>query len=373
MKKFVLGVLMALSLGLLVRAQDLTGTWQGTLSVNGRELRTVIRITKEDTALRAILYSIDQGGQGLAGSATVEGSTVRMSFPGASITYEGRLGADGNSLAGTASQGPGKNPLNLTRVTAEAAWPIPTAPAALKPMSPDANPGFEVASIKPTPPDTQGRLYTVKGRQFLTINTSVANLITFAYGVHERQIINGPEWTTKDHYDVTGVPDVDGAPNSRQMRSMIQKLLADRFKLTFHRDKQELPVYALMVAKNGPKLTKSAGDPNGLPSLLFRGLGLLPAQNATMTDFANVMQSAVMDRPVVNQTGIEGRYDFTLNWTPDDSQFRSMGARVPPPPENQTVPGLFTAIQEQLGLRLEPTRAAAEVLVIDKVEKPTPD
>jgi uncharacterized protein (TIGR03435 family) len=375
MRKSIGGALalMAIVLTLVVSAQDLTGTWQGALQVNGKELRTVIRITKEDTALRAILYSIDQGGQGLAGSATAEGGTVRMSFPGANITYEGRFGADGNSLAGTATQGSGKMPLNLVRVTAEAAWPIPTAPASLKPMPADANPGFEVATIKPTRPETQGRLYTIKGRQLMTINTTASNLIGFAYGLHPRQIVSGPEWIEKDAYDVTGTPDVDGTPNQRQMRAMIQKLLTDRFKLTFHRDKQELPAYALTVGRNGPKLTKSAGDPNGLPSLLFRGLGLLPAQNASMAEFASVMQSAVLDRPVVDRTGITGKYDFTLNWTPDDSQFRSMGARVPPAPENTTVPGLFTAIEEQLGLRLESTRAPIEVLVIDRVEKPTPD
>ena len=93
-----------------------------------------------------------------------------------------------------------------------------------------------------------------------------------------------------------------------------------------------------------------------------------------MADFASVMQGAVLDRPVVDQTGIAGRYDFTLTWTPDDSQFRGMGIiRVPPPPDNPTAPNLFTAIQEQLGLRLESTKAPAEVLVIDRVEKPTED
>jgi uncharacterized protein (TIGR03435 family) len=377
MKKWLSGTIALLGVvwafGVLALAQDLTGTWQGTLQISGKELRTVIRITKEDATLRAILYSIDQGGQGLAGTAALDGSNVRMSFPGANIRYEGRLGTDGNSITGTASQGAGNNPLTLARVTAEAAWPIPAAPAALKPMPADANPGFEVATIKPTRPDTQGRLYGMKGRQFMTINTSVANLITFAYGMHSRQIVNGAPWTNDDHFDIMGTPDVEGAPSARHMRSMVQKLLADRFKLTFHYEKQELPVYALTVARNGPKLTKSAGDPNGLPSLLFRGLGLLPAQNASMTDFANVMQSAVLDRPVVDRTGLAGKYDFVLNWTPDDSQVRSMGAVVPPPPDNAKVPGLFTAIEEQLGLRFESTRAPVQVLVIDRVEKPTPD
>ena len=96
--------------------------------------------------------------------------------------------------------------------------------------------------------------------------------------------------------------------------------------------------------------------------------------NATMGDFARVMTQAVLDRPVVDRTGLQGRFDFTINWTPDESQFRSMGVRIPPPsatPDPNAPPGLFTAIQEQLGLRLDPTNAPVEVIVIDRVEKPS--
>ena len=373
MKKALLFVIaLVVLVGGLVRAQDLTGTWQGVLQAGGRELRTVIKITKEDAGgLRAVLYSIDQNSPGLGGTTTVDGSVIRMAFPAVNITYEGRLAADGNSMTGMATQGAGRNPLNLARVSGDAAWAIPTPPAAMKPMAADANPGFEVASIKPSQPDAQGKAFTMRGRQVITINTSLSDLMTFAYGVHARQIANGPEWMTKDHFDITGIPDTEGQPNERQLRTMMQKLLADRFKLVFHRDKQELSVYALVVGRDGAKLTKSGGDPNGLPGLIFRGLGVLPALNASMADFASVMQAAVLDRPVVDQTGLAGKYDFTLTWTPDDSQFRGMGIRVPPPPDNATAPSLFTAIQEQLGLRLESTKAPAEVLVIDRVAKPT--
>ena len=119
-------------------------------------------------------------------------------------------------------------------------------------------------------------------------------------------------------------------------------------------------------------LTKSAGDPNGLPALIFRQLGVLPVQNATMGDFAGVMQSAVLDRPVVDQTGLTGRYDFTLRWTPDETQFAGMGIRVPPPTgDASAAPGLFTAIQEQLGLKFEATKAPVDVLVVDRAERPS--
>ena len=94
--------------------------------------------------------------------------------------------------------------------------------------------------------------------------------------------------------------------------------------------------------------------------------------NATMGDLAGVMQTAVLDRPVIDKTGIQGRYDFTLRWTPDDSQFVNMGVRVPPPSNDPDAPpGLFTAFQEQLGLKLESTKGPVEVLVVDRIDKPS--
>ena len=171
---------------------------------------------------------------------------------------------------------------------------------------------------------------------------------------------------------MTGKPDGVGQPSLNQWKPKIQKLLAERFQLTFHKDKRELSVYALTVGKSGPKLTKSQGDPNGLPGLFFRGLGIRTSQIAAMPDFAGIMQSAVLDKPVVDQTGIAGRYDFMLNWTPDESQFGGLGARVPPPADNAAAPpDLYTAIQEQLGLKLAVAKVPEDVFVIDHVEKPS--
>lgn len=353
-------------------AQDIIGTWQGTLQA-GSELRTVIKISRGDgAALKALLYSIDQGGQGLpSGPIVLQGTTVKMPFPGIGGEYEGKLSADGNSISGTWTQGPKPLPLNLTRATPETAWTIPEPPPKLKPMATDADPKFEVATVKPSRPDVQGKGFRVRGRRFSTINTSVTDLITFAYGIHPRQISGGPEWMGGDKFDVTAQPDGEGQPNDKQWKTMVQKLLANRFQLAFHRDKKELSVYAITVAKGGPKLTKSEGDPNGLPALFFRGLGVLPARNATMADFASVMQAAVLDRPVVDHTGLSGRFDFTLNWTPDEFQFGGLGMKPPAASEGATAPELFTAMQQQLGLKLEATKAPAEILVIDRVEKPS--
>jgi uncharacterized protein (TIGR03435 family) len=199
-------------------------------------------------------------------------------------------------------------------------------------------------------------------------------MITFAYDLHAKQIVGAPAWAEHDRYDMDAQPDGQGQPSLKQWKMMMQKVLADRFKLSFHREKKELPVYAITVARGGPKLTKSQGDPNGLPGLFFRALGVLPATNASMADLAGVMQSTVLDRPVVDHTGITGKFDFTLTWTPDESQFRSLDVRVPRPADPSTAPpDLFTAMQQQLGLRLETTRALTDVIVIDHVEKPGGD
>jgi len=351
--------------------QDLTGTWQGTLHA-GKDLRLVTKITKGDKeAYKGVTYSIDQGGAVIpVPTITLQGGTMKMSIPAISGTYEGKLSADGKTIDGKWLQGPNPMPLVLERATAETEWAIPEPP---KKMAADANPSFEVATIKPTKPDAQGKYITVQGNRMISMGFSLTDYISFAYGIHAKQVTGLPAWAEADKFDITAKPDIDGIPNDKQLKGMVQKLLADRFQLAFHHDKKELSVYVLSVAKVGNKMTKSEGDPNGLPALFFPSrLGDLLVRNATMADFTGLMQSAVLDRPVVDQTGITGRWDFKLAWTPDDSQFAGFGAKIPPPTDAANAPpNLYTAIQEQIGLKLDATKTAADVLVIDKVEKPS--
>jgi uncharacterized protein (TIGR03435 family) len=148
--------------------------------------------------------------------------------------------------------------------------------------------------------------------------------------------------------------------------------MADRFRLTFHTEKRELSVYALSVAKGGPKLTAAEGDENAIPSINFYALGKMGAHNATMADFARSMQRNTLDRPVIDRSGLTGRYDFALTWVPDEFQFA--GVRTPTGPQipsNTDGVDLFTAMQQQLGLRLEATKGPTEVLVIDHAERPS--
>ena len=375
MKKLLLRMIALAALpGSALLAQSITGTWQGSLQIPGRELRTVLKIsTTEKDTLKAVLYSIDQGGQPISANAvTRDGSAVKISIVGIGGTFEGKLSTDGNTIAGTWTQGPQPLTLNLKRATPETTWAIPEPPPPLKAMAADANPSFEVATIKPSDPDRPGRLFRVQPGRFSTINTTLNDLIGFAYGLHARQVTGVPDWVGTQKYDLDGKPDGEGQPNDAQWKTMVQKLLADRFQLTFHHEKKELSVYALVVAKGGSKIVKSEGNPNGPPALLFRGLGNLPVRNATMADFASVMQRAVLDRPVVDQTGLEGRYDFALNWTPDETQFASLGG-VPPSAGDKpdAPPDLFTAIQQQAGLKLESTKALVDVMVVDRVAKPS--
>ena len=349
--------------------KDITGNWQGTLQA-GKGLRTLIKISKNDGKLKAVMYSIDQGGQPIPlTSISVEGSTVHFAISPLDVTYTGTLNPDGNSISGNATQNGQTNVLNLDHVTPENTWPIPEPP---KSMPADANPKFDVVTVKPSKPDQPGKGFTVRGRHVMTINTTMNDLVTFAYSLHSKQLINAPAWFATDHFDLDGVPDVDGRPSAQQMRILIQSALTDRFKLTFHHDKKELSVYALEIGKGGPKLTETISQPSGPRNFLFRNLGNLTVANSTMQDFCNGMQGAVMDKPVVDHTGLTARYDFTLKWTPDESQFEAMGGFKPPTTEDPNAPpALSTAMQEQLGLKFEATKAPAEVFVIDTVEKPT--
>ena len=352
-------------------------SWQGTLHIPqaNRDLRLVVKITKTDKgALQVVNYSIDKGGGEMtASSASFQDSVLKFEIQAIDGSYEGKMSADGKSIAGQWTQGPNPLPLLLERATPETAWTIPTPPPTLPPMAADADPSFEVATIKPSEPDKPGKAFRVQGSHFSTFNTTLTDLLTFAYGVQQKQIINAPEWMDKDKWDIEAQPDVPGAPNDRQVKSMVQKLLAERFQLKFSKDSKEMPAYILTVSKTGQKMTKN--DSGGeLPGLFFTSISpvRLTVQNATMTDFTGLLQSAVLDRPVVDQTSLGGKWNFLLKWTADDSQFSGMGIKPPPASDAPDAPPpLYTAIEEQLGLKLEAGKAQVPVLVISSVQKPS--
>jgi uncharacterized protein (TIGR03435 family) len=355
---------------------DLAGIWQGTLTPPNapKGTRFVIKITKAaDGSYKAALYNADQGQPPLLfTTVTLQGTDVKL--VNAVITIAGKMSADGKTIDGNFNGGgPNPLPVSFSRVTADAAWPIPEA---VKPMAADADPGLDVATIKPSKPGAQGKGFGFRGTHFRTFNTNVNDLIAVAYGLHAKQIIGASDWLGTDLFDVDGVPDVPGSPNIKQMGLILQKLLADRFALKFHHEQRELSVYAIQVGAGGPKMKETASGPNDQQGFGFRGLGDLVVINLSMKEFATWMQSSVMDKPVVDQTGLTAKYDFNLKWTPDDSQFAQFrGAVTTPPPaagDNPNAPpSLYTAMQEQLGLKFSATKAMDDVIVIDHIEKPS--
>ena len=238
-----------------------------------------------------------------------------------------------------------------------------TKPEPSKTMVKNVDPDWDVATVKPSNPDnTRGQHIQFTGRHVLLLDTTLEQFLLLGYGVQKSQLAGEPDWMKTERWDVDGVPDAAGKPSLRQLEILMQKILAERFGLQLHHEQREMPVFALTVAKNGPKMIADTSDPNGWfdqQNGETNGRHVEVLKNASIADLALILQFHV-DRPVVDQTGLKGRYDLKLQWTMDEAQ-----TSTPDAP-----PGLFTAIQDQIGLKLERLKAPADTLVIDKVERP---
>jgi uncharacterized protein (TIGR03435 family) len=216
---------------------------------------------------------------------------------------------------------------------------------------------FEVASIRPNQSGDRHSNFSEMdgndGSKLTAQNVSLMNLIQRACGVKEYQIA-GPEWLKGAKFDITAAMPANTPRN--HVNPALRELLLDRFKLAFHRETKELPIYALVRTKGDPKLQPPA-DPDG-QSGTWQGAGQLTGKHESMEHFAEVL-SRVVDRPVIDMTGLSGAYDFKLDYAPDGSPAASDSANA----------SLFTALQEQLGLKLESRKGPVEMLVIDRVEK----
>ena len=232
---------------------------------------------------------------------------------------------------------------------------------------------FEVATIKPVESDKKaGRFITMQGpRRFVVKDYTLQLLIAAAYDLTPRAVSGGPDWVQSEHYEILALTPGDVRPTREEQMAMLRTLLADRFKLTFHREEKKFSIYTLQLARSGPKLkdsTAAPDEPAALVSTVYPQRILLPARNTTMGQFASLLQRAVLDRPVVDKTGLTGRYDFDLEWAPDETQF---GGDIPAASAQAPSPPFFTAIQQQLGLRLEATQGPIQALVLDTVERPS--
>jgi uncharacterized protein (TIGR03435 family) len=266
-------------------------------------------------------------------------------------------------------------------------------------------PTFEVASIRPHRPGDLTSRYFMQQDRLIVSNATPKSLIASAYNVKPFQVSGGPNWIESGEYDIEAkVPDslaeeLQKLPSDKRRDTfalMVQSLLADRFKLRLSHDTKELPVYALVVAKSGPKLHEAKpGDtyPNGMktPDGLSAGPGFMVAKGggesreftAQAVPIANLVRVlsgplASLDRRVLDKTGLKGNYDIHLHWMPDQSHAamsQGPGGGNPGidnlPPPDSSGPSPFTALQEQLGLKLESTKGPVEVLVIDHIERPS--
>ncbi|MGA7155473.1 MAG: TIGR03435 family protein [Acidobacteriaceae bacterium] len=358
-----------------LHAQDITGNWQGTLKTPNKDLRIILVIAKENGALKGSMYSIDQTAQPFkASSISLDGSILKVAVNLIGGAYEGKLSPDGNTITGTWTQGPNPMPLVLARATKTTAWEIPAPPPPPKLMPANADPSFEVATIKPNDSGAnrmQG--LTINGRNFRTRASSLLDLITFSYNVDAKQVINGPSWMDTDRYDIDAVPDVEGAPNPQQVQVMIRKLLADRFHLKFHKETRDMSAFVLTVDKGGSKLTPT--QLNGpLPGIGFRpatGGVMLIVRNGTIGDLTGLLQMMVLDRPVVDRTNLQGKYDLDVTFLPDETQFNGHSPVGKLADGVEPAPSLFEALPKDLGLKLTAEKTAVEVIVIDHVEKPS--
>ena len=227
-------------------------------------------------------------------------------------------------------------------------------------------PAFEAASIKPSKaePGSSSGITTRKG-SISARNVTLKRCIRGAYDVQESQIV-GPKWVDLDRYDIDAK--AAGPSGDRDLMAMLQSLLADRFGLAFHRETRELPGYALVVGKNGLKAKRSQPDAESRSSSSREAID---AQACSMRRLAQKL-SEVIHVPVADLTGVAGEFDFQLKWTPDDMQARPPSDGNKPgnaPADLANGPSVFAALQEQLGLRLEPRKVPTEVLVIDRAEK----
>ena len=284
--------------------------------------------------------------------------------------------------------------LSVVIIAARALWAVQA--------SPQQRPSFEVTSVKPNVTgDHRVLIMTQPGGRFVTTGVSLKTLIGFAYGVRDFQILGGPDWLDDDRWDIEAraeegsIPVVGPTDPSipEPVALRLQSLISDRFRLNIHHDTKEFAVYELRIVKGGPKLKLSEdqsaiqppepgsppppfpqrGEPMPRGSMRM-GRGELEATGVSLLGLIRGL-SAQLGQTIIDKTGLKGLYDFKLQWIPDMNQgvgpFGRTGPESPPPASDPAGPSIFTAIQEQLGLKLESSKGPIEVLVIDSVSKPS--
>jgi uncharacterized protein (TIGR03435 family) len=271
-------------------------------------------------------------------------------------------------------------------VLSSIALPQKTAPKTLGPSpakSADKLPEFEVISVKQHRKKDDGWKYDYRDDGFFAVAMTLEDLVKEAFGVFEDDRFVGlPKWASGERYDVEAKVSGDDLIQMKkltldQRRLMLQALLAERFQLLIHHGAKVLPVYALLLAKSGARMR--ASELNSIPPNTIKGMGglvkrsrsgVLEVERFDMKDLASLL-TWDLGRPVIDRTGLTGRYDFTLDWSPEEHSGSSYDEQRNLLPDSPSGPSIFTALREQLGLRVEATKAPMDIVVIDHVEAPS--
>ena len=281
-------------------------------------------------------------------------------------SYAGKLSADGQSITGTWTQNKQSYALTFAATTPELLWTYGGAKATAR-MSPDADPTFEVATIKPSAPGAGGRSGSGHTHLFSSKNVTVDDLIKMAYQLRERQIEGEPAWVKDEKFDIQAESNTAGQPSDDQVRSMLKKLLTDRFQLGFHTVQKTFPVYALTLEKSPSGFVKSDPAVNSSARIMPReqanGQMLYAFIYDSMSDFTDVLMNFIPDRQIIDATGLKGPYDFMLQVSKDAIQSENQDERA------NAVIGAVKGI----GMRLDPKRLPVNIMVIDRLERPSPN
>ncbi len=256
----------------------------------------------------------------------------------------------------------------------------------------NARPEFEVASIKPAAPDARGMyIRPGPGGGVSITNMTLKELIVLAWRVQPFQISGGPAWLDSVHYDIVAKPETK--PKQSAIPEMLQALIENRFQVKVHREKKELPIYALVMARKdgrlGPELNESKDgdcvqpDPLSAPAppqpgvaparfcgQMMMGINHLTAVGIPVSGMTPML-SRLLGRSVIDKTGLTGNFNISVEWTPDETQALRLPANAQTPPPDSTGPSIFTAFQEQLGLKLESQKGPVDILIVDRAAKPS--
>lgn len=373
MKRTILCTIGLFAAMISLHAQTIAGTWQGTLpiaatgqgSTAGNGVRIVFTIDKKpDGSLHAIMNPIDMGNATPLTSVTLAAPNVTFAL-GDSIIFRGKLSPDGHSITGTWGQGPQTLPLILSLATEDTLWH--RAGPTLPPMAASADPSFEVATIKPAGIDEQHALFDLRARKFNATGMTATELIKVAYNVRGRQVLGGPPWLNDTRYDVVAEPDTPGLPSEDQTRSMVHKLLIERFHLVCHTGQQDYPVMALTLDPKGPppKPSDPSVNPNGGMSGHRDGDDIVYQYSGALHDLLAWMMNTFQDKQLVDETGLTGNYDVTL---------RIPGILAPGANTSSDDYGNALVLAAQhAGFKLINKKEPLPTVIVDHIDTPTPN